>query len=95
MSVVAAARKRHTGTQSRTAYLRLFAMIDRDLASEKGLSISHFCDERECSIETVRRYLLDLVEIGVGITQRDGIWRYVNSKEPIFNAVASELLSKV
>lgn len=69
-------------------------MIDKELAGEKGLSISHFCDERECSIETVRRYLLDLVEIGVGITQRDGIWRYANTQEPVFNAIASELLSR-
>lgn len=90
----AATAKRNSGAQPRGAALRLFAMIDRDLASIDGLSTSPFCRDHGCSLDTLTRYLLELVGKGKQLVQADGIWRYGKGESRIFTDDGTQLFTK-
>jgi hypothetical protein len=90
----AATMKRNTGAQSRRAPVRLFALVDRDLAKPSGLSPSMFCRDYECSLDTLMRYILELVSSGKRVAQVEGIWKYEDGEERLFTDSGCSLFER-
>jgi hypothetical protein len=72
------------GNQPRRASIRLFALIDEQLASKEGLDVKRFCREHDCSDKTVERYLFELMSYRIKIIRTGGVWRYDEGQARVF-----------
>ena len=86
--------KRHTGAQSRTAAVRLFARIDCALADPDGLDPESFAKAVGVSRDTIERYVMELVEQGVRLTRTGGAWRYAEGQPRLFTPDAIRIFTR-